>query len=821
MKRNLLLLLLLAPLLAFTDLHQLFPENEDPTVFHHVNVITGNLNISFKDAVIQGAQPIYIQRTYSSTGALERTPNNLDIILKLMRGGWIVQGGWNLLPHTVLLIEVQYDRKKFKVYLPEPNGNIIPYVYSHKGSKHTIFLKPKTNAAQVSGKLSRRTNPQYNLLKIDLKEGLATLLLPDGGQRIYRGKSLHDYIYNSTSKTYYLLDTEKLPSGHQICYKHDKKTTHLKKIVSTNPVGNKVYATVNIDYSESKKRKPFKIKFKASDGKQLHYKTTWHEGREYINEMQSNCRPHEQYHFTPGRKGIGARLGSIDLAGKEPFSVQYYLPSNKKKERKWAEQPEKKEFHIDKVEKILAPVGPNSEKIEVAHFSYYPNRTDTKDAEGLLVRYHHDSMRLTLIEYFNENDQLRSLQKFYWDGTELRCKAMFDENHQPLFAKTFIYDAGNVIEEVLWGDLTGNKTMPLQIDASGRCSGAESYRKTYSYYKDQFNLLKTEHEEEGPNYEYLYKPGTDLCIAKLTKDKEGTIIVREFSFYDHDNLLIHEIIDDGSSSESHDVRGVSQRLEKHYERNQASGLIETLSESYLDSKTQTLKTLKTIKYSYLNQKIHTEEVFDALGVSRYTITTDYNDFGLITRKTTPLGRENTYYFNAEGNLEKSKEVGSSERNFVYDQANRMIRIEEPDSGKIAMTSYDLKGRILTQTDFRGNPTIHTYDSFGNRKTTQLPEFKNEEGLACHSILKFDYDLHGNLTLAKMPLKEKTLTAYNLFRKPTFVIQADGTEIRHSYNRNGTLERTQYSDGTEVHYKYDLFNRQTAKTIYSNLGDVLH
>src|SRR5690606_16054000 len=109
--------------------------------------------------------------------------------------------------------------------------------------------------------------------------------LPDGGKRVYRGPSLHEYNQNSLGKAFYLLDTEKLSSGHQLRYIHDQKTTHLKRIESTNPAGDKVYAAVDIDYFASEKRKPFEIKFRASDGKQLHYKTTRHEDREYINEM--------------------------------------------------------------------------------------------------------------------------------------------------------------------------------------------------------------------------------------------------------------------------------------------------------------------------------------------------------------------------------------------------------------------------------------------------------------------------------------------------------------------------------------------------------
>jgi hypothetical protein len=81
-------------------------------------------------------------------------------------------------------------------------------------------------------------------------------------------------------------------------------------------------------------------------------------------------------------------------------------------------------------------------------------------------------------------------------------------------------------------------------------------------------------------YEYFYKSGTDLCTAKLTKDKKGAILIREFSFYNDDNLIVHEIMDDGSSSEPNDIIGVTQRLEKRYERNNASGLPESLGKNH-------------------------------------------------------------------------------------------------------------------------------------------------------------------------------------------------------------------------------------------------
>jgi len=187
------LCLLLLPILVRADWDQFFSGNEDPTIAHHVNVITGNLNLSFQDAVARGALSIPLMRTYSSSGALE--PAYDQALLKAVRRGWMIQGGWNLLSHVNLLLLPDVKREEYKAYLAEPSGNVVAYKYSHKqqGTKHTIFLKPDRSISQISGQLSARINPQNNLLRIDLEAAEAILILPDGGRRIYRGKPLHHF----------------------------------------------------------------------------------------------------------------------------------------------------------------------------------------------------------------------------------------------------------------------------------------------------------------------------------------------------------------------------------------------------------------------------------------------------------------------------------------------------------------------------------------------------------------------------------------------------------------------------------------------------
>jgi len=513
------LLLLFLPFLARADDELLFSESEDPAVFHQVNVITGNLNLSFQDTIVQGAQPIPLTRTYSSGGALERSPNlqqiglalyniETDLILQRLRDGWMVQGGWNVLPHTNLLVELsnplkKSKRKKYKAYLAEPGGTLITYTYSKKEGKHIVFVRPSQKMSQTSGRLSVRTNPQNNLFRLDLKGGEAYLFLPNGGYRIYQGVKFQSLKQNQKDEEnlyYYRLVKEVLPSQHQLHYFYDK-ATNLQKIESRDPLGEKIYASIGIEYSFQAPRHLSHLRFRTSDEKEISYFfAPSYKNREYLDVLESSCSPLEKFYFAPARKSIGARVSALDWGGEKQFEVRYHIPASHKEEQKWLDNPSKKPFHLDKSFSIHKPVGPQGELITVAQFDYIPHQTDVRDAQGLLTRYHHDGEKLLRIEYFDERETIRSFQRFYWEGSFLRAKAMFDSHGQPLFAKTFKYNNGNVVEEVLWGSLTGAETAPLQIDEAGQPRGGENYKKTYTYHAET-HLLQVETEEEGPTHQ--------------------------------------------------------------------------------------------------------------------------------------------------------------------------------------------------------------------------------------------------------------------------------------------------------------------------------
>lgn len=801
--KYLIVFLLLFPFLLCSNATTCF-EDEDPALFHHVNVITGHLNLCFQDVEVEGGLPLSITRTYSSSGAFDATILSDPIFDK----------GWTIFPH--LRMELYGNTHgpfddTLKIYLLEKGGAPVKYV-SKKVTKHHNYLYPVSFSKKGSGSLSSRKNPEKNYIEIDIKEKAAILYASDGSVRHYREGPNCWYHLGA-----WYLELEILPSKHRIVYHYENGQLSLVEL--QNPTGTKVLAAVTFDREQTENDTI--LKADTSDGKALTYQMFSFKGKDYLKDISSNCRPREHYSYEDGRRGIGARVSAMAFGGKDQFSVTYYLPSDEKEEKKWAHKIPKKNYSADKVHILKAPVGPNGALIPIAEFTYYEEFTDIRDVDRILTRYHHTNNKLNAIEYFDKNDKVYSVLKFFWEKENLRTKALFHSSGKPLFAKTFKYDnQGNVIAENFFGSFTGNAHSPLTIDKDGKAEGAECISKSYKYTRD---LICEEHESSGTTTYFEYVPDTDLLTAKFTS-AHGAIFLREFYTYDTDHLLIQEIVDDGYSKNKDDLTGVTERHIKAYERSPHNGLCLSLTESYLDFATKKERQLIKRAFTYSPRcQIWTETLFDTNNKQRYTLNTDYNSNGHIILKTTPLGYQNTYDYDSLGNLIKSNEVGKLQQKIDYDNAGRPIRCTESDCKgytKITRTSYDPKGRPLLQIDSKGNSTTQTYDTFGNCIEIHFSEALDENQEPYTPIATFTHDIHGNLISHTDPQGHCTETTYNTLRKPIKIKYPDGEVIYHIYNLNGTLAKTTHPDGTEDHYYYDDRQRMRTKFIFSANKELL-
>jgi RHS repeat-associated protein len=795
--------LLLCLFLCLRSLHASTPsldaDEEDLSLHHHVNVISGHLSLCMQDLTTTGARPLSLTRTYSSAGALERDADCLDLTLKNVCAGFLVQGGWNFLPHTHLFVQEGRKSKQSTLFVYEKSGSAAKYTFRESTERSPVLIFAPEMRIKCAATLSARKDPNRNRVHFNPKKKEATLFAADGYIYRYTDPKIKD-----SGHLYYLQLSEEIsPSGHVTTYTYDNKH-RIKRIASLNPSRSKTFSWIEISvHNSGDEKRPFHFSAQASSGEQLEYRALVHERRNYLCTVTGSARAREQIDYAPGRKGIGAHMRSLSTGDRQQFIVHYYEPSSKKEESLWCKHPETKSLYADRVRLIEAPLGPRGELIPIASFTYAPEYTDVRDHEGVLTRYRHYGTTLTDIETFDPKGALVSHLQLQRQGGRLISKTFLGPENELLFSKTFTYDAeGNVTRETLVGSLTGN-------------APRETYTKEYTY--NEQHLLVKEEEEGGLTTLYSYKPNTDLVTTRRVCF-QGKPLLRECSLYDDDNLLTLEILDDGSSPNPHDLTDVTQRTFRHLYNDPTTGQPIKIEEGYGAT------VLKCTRYSYSAEgRPIAQEVFDAAGELRYTLHTEYDRSGNVISQTTPTGAKNTYLYNAHNERISAKEVGTLREECVYNGAGLVTERAQIDARGERKTSYfiyDAKLRLLQEIDERGHVTDQEYDAFGRCITTLLPPVEGPEGNFLRPALHFQYDPLGNITAHTSPRGETFQTHYNTLKKPLHILYPDGTELQHRYTLQGQLIQTLYADGSSIQYAYDPFQRMTLKQVFDAEGILL-
>lgn len=734
----------LVPLFLRAEWDQVFLEEDDPAIVQNVNVMTGNLNVCLQEKVVRGAIPFPIALTYSSKGAEEA--NDVESLkLKKLRNVLELDGGWSIFPHLALLVDTRQRMRPYS-YVMEPSGAQISF--DPKGNSRVSF-------GQSSGSISGRRNPSNHHLQLDLNASEAILYLADGGVRLYRGEK--DFFFSFLEESdlprksfrYLMLVEETLPSGHRIFYDYTQDE-HFEKVLSiriTNPKGNKTFSHIFLKGDLFEKHKDFKTVLHADDGTFFKFGHQKYKDRKYLTFDEPHAEPRKQFQYTKVRKGVGLSLEKIFVGDREAaLAVEYYKPDNEKESAEWKKNPDLKPYKIDKVKSIRNPAGVQ------ATFEYFSGVTNVRDVHQVLTRYHHSKDKLDWIEYFDKNGEHVSSEIFKWDNGLLIEKTMCDAAGHRIFSKSFEYDSyKNVVKERVYND-------------------HESFTKWYEY--NDRHLLSIEREEEGPTYRYEYVAGTDLISHKWTCDLEESYV------YDDDNLLIEKRVIDGPYEQV-----------TRYKRDPKTRMI-----------VETIEPLQRRVYTYNKQRLPIrEDVFDAEGMFRYSLYTEYDSAGRVLKQTTPSGGENTYSYDPWGNPTIIKEVGKPAKHIQYDVLDRPIRVEV--NGKAASTTYDPKGWVLTERDHRGGATTHRYDSFGRCILTVL---------ANGTPLHFTHDLRGNITTSTSGNGYVTSMAYNLLQKVVRILEPNGGETLYHYYPNGELRETVFPEGGSVTFEYDTLHRLISK-----------
>ena len=762
-------------------------ENDPNALVEGVSVITGDFSRQEEDLVIKGVQPIRLGRSYVSQKGL---------------------GYWDVLSYHVAFRHCEW------IEITEPSGAVLIY-QGDCIDKPRVFTLKNSDWKGITNTARGSISGKYNLKnqKVEASPSLLDIKVfcPDGTTRVYKNsqkfdaKELFDRrakVLPSDSKKY-LLVKEELPNGNKIIYEWPKKKEDPWMIKSCNQDETIIYAWAKFYPKNGKKgRSHGDYGIETSDGRHLEYHFFSHNKIHQLKKVESDEGPTENIEYAPYRsRKTFLKVFSWPLGRCIEFS--YYMPGDFYNNVKITQDDE----ICFRVKEILAPRGDSNEKI-VTHTFYYNTKrkkTTVIDAEGNhTVYYWNDDLRLTKIDRFIKQDALYNRVKFIWgakgskDETNLLCKVLFDEKKEPIQAFIYLYDDfGNVIEEKLYGNLTGEgRALRLNQEGLPEDNSSEVYSKSYQYSLDGKHLLLSSKEDNGLKMRCSYLGNTNLIQEEEYYDHE-TLSKRKTYRYNDQKILIQETLED--------LRGSTCLVTNFTLR----GSLESYPcmPKEIEEKAGEELLNKTVLHYTKGARISREEMFDSLGVHRYTLGYDYEN-GLLKREINALSYEAESFYDEAYN--KIAYVGFGQRSKMtlgYDYCNRLRWVAECANFEKDQTILDrnykynnLNQKTDSWDEFK-NHTNYRYDPFGN-----LLEVK----LAGEGVISSTYNAVGCAISRKDPMGHTTYTSYNIYKEPVHILYPDETEEFFLYYKDGTLKTHKDQKGLETTYFVDAFGRVLRK-----------
>lgn len=755
-------LLLSLSLVAFpTKPLPLISTESDPDAFIEgcVNVINGNYCESTTDLLITGPDPLILQRFYSSRNGVDGSQH----------------GGWRILPQRFLVVGKGFFAKNCLIrqepftwslaLTGERSGGILPYTgwRNEKGWTQAPLKIDATNKAigivnTYAKEINGQTNHQNRILRT--RGSTCELLLGDGTKRIYQQTSQLPSLLFGEELTpmmasqlwdpeYFLLSQETLPSGNHLLFSYDGEG-HLISIEMKNRTQTKTFSWMHFTYNFQNLE--CRVMIETSDAKSL----TYHFGQD--NGIFKLI------------KVEGSHIIPVSYEYKEAL-VKKTLPEGSVTEI---------EYENGKVATLKTPHPSSGQPDTIYSFSYSQNTTDVFNAIGIRTQYIYDHrFQLTAIERYDNQGNPCRIEKKFWGNTRTEIGRLLaktiEEGHGRICSyQSFHYDkAGNIVEERLYGNLTGQQDVSLKVSPEGQLlnpNETDCHVKSFEYSSDGFNLLTKAGNVKGCQTLYIYKPNTNLLIKKFILS-EGAIKKRTFYTYNDDGICIKTVDDDGSKEEDDQI--------------------------FDDSITERHIT-----------EIQPKETLPGVGLPLVIIEKALN----LKRQQEVLIKKSVNTFDAQSRLVSCD---------IYDARNQYVFTEQKGTEvngerQFAVSySYDLLGRKICSTDRFGNSTLFEYDAFDRLTKVIYPEVLDENRNIISPTLTYTYNLFGHQLTFQDPKGFITTKFYNLRGDPSKIIYPDGSSETFTYDTEGRLHQSIDRDRIVTIYEYDYLGR----TVYEETSTI--
>lgn len=793
-----------------------------------INVTSGKFVDSTVDLVVPGAEPIVLERYYIAVGVCTKKD--------IFRKRWILNniGRLEYVPpsRNGVFIDELYEEdfiEAFKdEYFPEEPSFIIQdssgfcAEYEQHGSSFRVSKEVLRNGVTncSTGKISGRTNAANNLLKDYFKNPNKPILYTGSGgfQVFQRSNDKH-------TPRIFDLALERKPNGNLSEFKYDKygRPTNL---FTYNKHSQKL-ASLFIRYSHgdgltaTAEGGAQKVSYSYKKGPKIYEKLHSYN----LTKVEQTGGWFENYTYD------SYRLIRKELPEDHFLEVEYY-GANQNAVGSANVYLNKNDVRIGKVKLLKAPVGVDTTPIVTHRFFYhlseclhqdpYGEDIPSSGVTGVLNALDHKTnysfdaqQRLTHIVNF-EGPNPYSCESYNWQPEgNLISRTFGDAQGNIQCCRSLHYDAsGNIIQEDLYGNLTGNNTQPVVIDANGfpLQNGCEHHQKNYIYSNDDFNLVTLETDGYKKTL-YTYYPNTNLLKEQYLLTVDDQICLRQYFIYDENACLIAQVTDNGSVFDIDNQTGVTERYIKRLKNLNVYpiGLPEIIEENAFDFQAGCERRIHKV-HNYYNcfGQVNRQDHYGSDDILAYSLFWEHDLAGNVVREINALGQATSYKYDLHKN--KTYEQGPCldyHKEFTYDFSNRLIKEEDiyENGTKLSKSyRYDYLGQCISSTDIHGNETEYKYDEHGNLIETHYPSICNEGGEVVSPVVKMQYNVmaHPIATIdAKGSITHKT---FNIRGQPVSITYPDGSSESNIYKPNGLLERSIGKSKVQTVNHYDYAGR---------------
>ena len=365
---------------------------------------------------------------------------------------------------------------------------------------------------------------------------------------------------------------------------------------------------------------------------------------------------------------------------------------------------------------------------------------------------------------------------------------MTDAKGEIYFFRNYQYDSsGNILENRLYGCLTGRKKVPLVLNSDKLPSKeCECEVKTNVFSRDGFNLKLSEKDSQGVTTLFRYEPGTDRLMTRLMLNGDR-VFSREFFEYDENHAVSKKIVDDGHSHFKGNMQGVTKRHVTKYKNRTSKpiGLPEEETHYYVDLESLRLQQLKRLTSLYTKEGwLEKQDIYDTEDQFRYSQEWERDKHGDVIKEVNPVGEVISKKYDSNDNLivQCGPCLGYRIEN-SYDYMNRLIQQKEiHPNGESFETNYayDYLGNCVSQINPYGLETRFKFDDFNRRTATYHPGLKDEKGNRVQPVSRVKYNVVGYPISLQDPAGNETISDYNVGGQPIKITYADGTFEKFFY-----------------------------------------